>query len=71
MVDLSQVFLADSSDRVAGIQNLLNESDLSTEGTVALKANFNSDDPFPATTNLETLRVLAEYLLRRAELHDQ
>lgn len=29
---------------------------------MALKANYNSDDPFPATTHPETLGVLAEHL---------
>lgn len=62
MIDRSQVFLADASDRIAGVQKLLNEFDLNTEGTIALKANYNSDDPFPATTHPDTLRILAEHL---------
>ena len=62
MADHSQVLLADSSDRVKGVHRLLDEFDLHTEGTVALKANYNSDDPFPATTHPETLRMLAEHL---------
>ena len=33
-----------------------------TDGTVALKANYNSDDPFPATTHPETLMALAEQI---------
>ena len=49
MVDSSRVFLADASDKPYGLQKLLEEFDLHTEGTVALKANYNSDDPFPAT----------------------
>ena len=62
MMNHSSVFLADASDRSKGIQKLLDEFDLHTEGTVALKANYNSDDPFPATTHPETLRMLAEHL---------
>ena len=62
MADRSQVFLADASDRVKGVQVLLDKFDLNIDGTVALKANYNSDDPFPATTHPETLRVLAEVL---------
>lgn len=62
MAERSQVLLADASDRVKGMQKLLDEFDLHTDGTVALKANYNSDDPFPATTHPETLRVLAEHL---------
>ena len=30
--------------------------------TVALKANFNSADPFPASTHIDTLRALVESL---------
>lgn len=30
---------------------------------VGLKANFNSSDPFPATTHLDTLRILVEQIL--------
>jgi uncharacterized protein (DUF362 family) len=66
MIDRSQVFLADASDRTTGIQRLLSEFDLHTEGTIALKANYNSDDPFPATTHPETLRVLAEHLKKNS-----
>lgn len=66
MIDSSQVFLADASDRTTGIQRLLGEFDLHTEGTIALKANYNSDDPFPATTHPETLRVLAENLKKNS-----
>jgi uncharacterized protein (DUF362 family) len=58
----SRVFLADASNRAMGIKRLFEEFDLATDGTVALKANYNSDDPFPATTHPETLKVLAELL---------
>ena len=64
----SQVLLADASDRPKGIQELLGEFDLHTEGTVALKANYNSDDPFPATTHPETISALAEHLVKNS--HD-
>ena len=66
MVDSSRVFLADASDKPYGLQKLLEEFDLHTEGTVALKANYNSDDPFPATTHPETLSVLTEHLVKSA-----
>lgn len=66
MNDYSQVFLADASDRSRGIQKLLDEFDLHTDGTVAIKANYNSDDPFPATTHPETLRSIAEHLIERS-----
>ena len=66
MADRSQVLLADASDRVKGVQRLLEEFDLHTDGTIALKANYNSDDPFPATTHPETLRVIAEHLKKNS-----
>jgi uncharacterized protein (DUF362 family) len=62
MVDRSRVLLANASDRVKGLQALFEEFDLYTDGTIALKANYNSDDPFPASTHPETLRLLAEFL---------
>ncbi|HSD58990.1 MAG TPA: DUF362 domain-containing protein [Methanotrichaceae archaeon] len=58
----SKVFLIDASDRPKNIKRLFQEFDLATDGTVALKANYNSDDPFPATTHNETLRTLVELL---------
>jgi len=58
--------MADASDRSRGIQKLLDEFDLHTDGTVAIKANYNSDDPFPATTHPETLRSIAEHLIERS-----
>jgi uncharacterized protein (DUF362 family) len=66
MNDYSRVFLADASDRSKGIQKLLHEFDLNTDGTIALKANYNSDDPFPATTHPETLGLMAEHLIERS-----
>ncbi len=62
----SKVFLADASDRAKGAKKLLNEFNLQTGGTVALKANYNSDDPVPATTHPVTLRVLAEHLAKNS-----
>lgn len=60
--DRSLVFLADASDRSLGIKNLFKRFDLSTDGVVALKANYNSDDPFPASTHIQTLKTLVELL---------
>jgi len=60
--DISKVFLVDASDRSQGIKSLFEEFDLKAEDVVALKANYNSDDPFPATTHIETLRTLVELL---------
>jgi uncharacterized protein (DUF362 family) len=66
MNDRSQVYFADASNRLDGVRKLLDEFDLHTEGTIALKANYNSDDPFPATAHPEALRVLAEHLKKNS-----
>lgn len=60
--DRSKVFLADASDRPQGIKKLFEKFDLRTDGVVALKANYNSDDPFPASTHIQTLKALVELL---------
>ena len=58
----SKVFLISASKRAEGIKRLLEEFDLGSGGSIALKANYNSDDPFPATTHIDTLRSLVEGL---------
>ena len=58
----SKVFLISASKRAEGIKRLLEEFDLGNGGSIALKANYNSDDPFPATTHIDTLRYLVEGL---------
>jgi uncharacterized protein (DUF362 family) len=58
----SKVFLTRASNRALGIKRLLWEFDLGSGGSIALKANYNSDDPFPATTHIDTLRSLVEGL---------
>ena len=58
----SKVFLISASKRAEGIKRLLEEFDLGSCGSIALKANYNSDDPFPATTHIDTLRSLVEGL---------
>ena len=60
----SQVFLTASSDRYAAIRVLFEHAglgDLSGK-TVALKANFNSADPFPASTHPDALRAIVGLL---------
>ncbi len=56
----ARVFLCSGDDRKIAIPALLQQFDLSParEGHVALKANFNSADPFPASTHLLTLETL-------------
>jgi uncharacterized protein (DUF362 family) len=65
MTGQADIFLAGATDRAAGISNVLGAFDLSVlHGTdVALKANFNSADPFPASTDIVTLATIADAIL--------
>lgn len=61
MVDsLGEVFVLKTTDRATGVPALLKKFDLADYSgkQVALKANFNSADPFPASTHLDTLRAI-------------
>lgn len=57
-----QVFIIKTPDRKTGVSKLLNQFDMdSFSGKyVAIKANYNSADPFPASTHIETLRAIVE-----------
>src|SRR3990172_6135209 len=61
---LSEVFVLKTSDRAVGIRKLLSQFGLEDYSgkSVALKANFNSADPFPASTHPDTLRAIVEVL---------
>jgi hypothetical protein len=50
--ETGEVFLIKTSDRDTGIKTLLNQFNLQdyADKKMALKANFNSSDPFPALT---------------------
>ncbi len=67
MTDKTDLFIAGAADRAAGIGAVLGEFDLSglAGTTVALKANFNSADPFPASTHMETLDALCGAILEQ------
>ena len=56
----SEVYIIDASDRYHAVEALWHEiGPPSLEGKeVAVKANFNSDDPFPATTHPDTLEAI-------------
>lgn len=56
----SKVYIIKTTDRVAGIQALLEKVDLSVlhNKKIIIKPNYNSDDPFPATTHFDTLRTV-------------
>jgi uncharacterized protein (DUF362 family) len=61
---LGEVYVLKTSDRATGVPALLQKFDLdgySGKG-VALKANYNSADAFPASTHLDTLRALVQGL---------
>jgi uncharacterized protein (DUF362 family) len=60
----SDVFIVKTTDRRAGVNSLLEKFDLSDYRgkTVALKANYNSADPFPASTHLDTIGAIVENL---------
>lgn len=61
---LSEVFVLKTTDRATGVPALLNKFGLDDYSgkQVALKANFNSADPFPASTHLDTLRAMVQTL---------
>jgi uncharacterized protein (DUF362 family) len=65
VTDTTDLFIAGSADRAAGVGAVLGAFDLSGLGgsTVAIKANFNSADPFPASTHKDTLDALCRTIL--------
>jgi len=60
----ANVFLLKTSDRDSGVKKLLEQFGLRgfSGKRVALKANFNSADPFPASTHPDTFRVIVSVL---------
>ncbi len=60
----SRVYIVETSDRAEGVRMLLQEfQDIDfRDKSVALKANFNSADPPPASTHPDTLTALMVYL---------
>jgi uncharacterized protein (DUF362 family) len=64
MGSFSEVFVLRSTDRAKAIPALLEKLGLDDYSgkTVALKANFNSADLFPASTHIDTLRAVVEAL---------
>ncbi len=65
----AEVFLLKTSERSVGIRSLLKKFGMTDYRgkTVALKPNFNSADPFPASTHIETLKTLVE-MLKEAQI---
>jgi uncharacterized protein (DUF362 family) len=64
MTETADVFITGSKNRTAGVQSVLAAFDLSmfSGASVAIKANFNSADPYPATTHIDTLDALCHAL---------
>jgi uncharacterized protein (DUF362 family) len=62
--DRNDVYIIKTTDRTDGINLLLEKFNLGEYSgkKVAIKANYNSFDPFPASTHLETLEVLTRNL---------
>jgi uncharacterized protein (DUF362 family) len=58
------VHVLKTTDRKTGIPLLLEQFNLSdyADKHVAIKANYNSADPYPASTHLETLRAIVKTL---------
>jgi uncharacterized protein (DUF362 family) len=63
-VSKGMVFLVKTFNRDSGIRKLISNFDLDkfSGHQVALKANYNSADPFPASTHPQTLKTLIESL---------
>ena len=62
--DAAKVFLIDASDREAAVRSLFRECGLPALSgkSVMVKANFNSADPFPASTHPDTLQAIVRLL---------
>lgn len=56
----SEVYVIKTSDRREGVKELLNRSELKglSRKRIAIKANYNSADPFPASTHIDTLSAI-------------
>jgi uncharacterized protein (DUF362 family) len=61
---VGEVFILKTSNRATGVKQLLSQFGLDEYSgkRVALKANFNSADSFPASTHPDTLRAIVETL---------
>jgi uncharacterized protein (DUF362 family) len=61
---MSKVFLIETSDRKKAIKQIFNELNSSnfSNAKIALKANYNSADSFPASTHIDSLRTIIETL---------
>jgi uncharacterized protein (DUF362 family) len=60
----AEVYVLKTSDRAGGVHRLLEQFNLIqfSGKKIALKANYNSADPFPASTHIDMLRAIVENL---------
>jgi uncharacterized protein (DUF362 family) len=60
----SKVYVIKTENREEGIKKLMRYSGLSnlSGNEVVIKANYNSADPFPASTHLHTLSAIVDFL---------
>ncbi len=65
MTETTDVFISGKKNRIAGVQSVLEAFDLSKVSglAVAIKANFNSADSFPASTSIETLDTICSSII--------
>jgi len=65
MAGNSEIFIAGASDRITGVRRVLNDFDMSvfSDSEIALKANYNSADPPPASTHINVLDALCSAIL--------
>ena len=65
MTGTAEIFISGAPDRQEGVRSVLGACDLSvlSGAAVALKANFNSADPFPASTDISTLDTICTAIL--------
>jgi len=63
---MAEVFVLKTTDRPGGIPLVFEAVGPDISGkTVVLKANYNSADPFPASTHPDTLHILAREIMNR------
>lgn len=66
VISVAEVYLVKTADRENGIRQLFGASSPDVQGKkIVVKANYNSADPFPASTHIETLRSLFRELRNR------
>jgi uncharacterized protein (DUF362 family) len=60
----SEVYVMKTVDRVMGVRELMRylDADVLKGKRIALKANYNSADSFPASTHIDTLSAIVDFL---------